>query len=402
MASYIRGIGIYLAILSFAPQPTLARSYSQYATFFPGWDDLIRSILDNDCASEMDEYLTSQDSNNYISYDILGCIIGATPEFRKAEIAAAGLLLGLIPVLLKDLSFQTAQLGMLSIRRPVLAIFISLGAPILIGSHGPQYEEVFEEKPFELSVEPCQLWKRLKRLFRKNQDKSKQRESKQGGPAQGGPEQGGPKQGDPEQGDPEQGDPEPGMTKWFLSAFEYLVIAACVVNNAQLVYQVSWWAVTSFAPHITYLYIVWYCAATLVAGTAFITIRLRVSVKKEGQPSWLARELTPCVYGVLPELRWQPLKWEFVIFSWFTYVGAMVHLILGVLLLGSAVLISLADSAGVLARFVASTIACRVVVQYELHGWRENNKQAILTVKDKTSKQSLLVEDPAQRRPSKP
>lgn len=76
------------------------------------------------------------------------CILENVPEMRKASLATAGVVLGLLPTLLAVLSPSISELVLLSSQRPLLASILSLGAP------GVLQRRIFEyEDPFEL-IEP--------------------------------------------------------------------------------------------------------------------------------------------------------------------------------------------------------------------------------------------------------
>ena len=72
------------------------------------------------------------------------CILEHTSEMRKASLATAGVLLGLMPTLLAVLSPSISELVLLSSQRPMLASILSVGAPGVLQRRIFEYEDPFE------------------------------------------------------------------------------------------------------------------------------------------------------------------------------------------------------------------------------------------------------------------
>jgi hypothetical protein len=64
----------------------------------------------------------------------LSCLLSTVSESAKGDMASASVLLGLTPSILSSLGPTLAEVSLLSLRRPILAILISLGSPAIYPS----------------------------------------------------------------------------------------------------------------------------------------------------------------------------------------------------------------------------------------------------------------------------
>jgi hypothetical protein len=71
----------------------------------------------------------------------LSCMLSTTGEAVKANMAATTMLLGLTPTILAGLGPTIAEVSLLSLRRPILAILISLGTPAIFPSRIGTYDD---------------------------------------------------------------------------------------------------------------------------------------------------------------------------------------------------------------------------------------------------------------------
>ena len=85
--------------------------------------------------------------------------------------------------------------------------------------------------------------------------------------------------------------------------------------------------------------------------------------------SWMS---LPCLRGKLTLDSSCIGKHPFIIISWLTSLGAIGNLILGTLTLSGLQYISVRDAMIAIARYFASAIACRVVLNVEAAGMRAN------------------------------
>lgn len=84
------------------------------------------------CSSVYHDYLTLSDPwANYHVNNVVSCVLDHFDESGKAQLAAASVLLGLLPTILGMVGSNTVEIGLLALQRPVLAFLLSLGAPVI-------------------------------------------------------------------------------------------------------------------------------------------------------------------------------------------------------------------------------------------------------------------------------
>ncbi|KAF2733395.1 hypothetical protein EJ04DRAFT_553426 [Polyplosphaeria fusca] len=103
-------------------------------------------ILHQNCSTEYNNYLKRNDthwyygwpvyskislaSQNYAYYGpLLNCILDYTSELTKAEMAAAGILLGLTPTILALAGSNLEETALLACKRPLLVLLKGIGSP---------------------------------------------------------------------------------------------------------------------------------------------------------------------------------------------------------------------------------------------------------------------------------
>ncbi|KAJ6786225.1 hypothetical protein PWT90_05759 [Aphanocladium album] len=100
-----------------------------YRHFFPGWNSLIQGYLEGECRSQLANYRNATFSDPRVSYTVLDCLLKQFPEFRKAEMSTAAVVLGLAPTILQMISPRPSDTAMVALRRPFLALLLSVAAP---------------------------------------------------------------------------------------------------------------------------------------------------------------------------------------------------------------------------------------------------------------------------------
>ncbi|KAI1010467.1 hypothetical protein LB503_005010 [Fusarium chuoi] len=112
-------LNLMLFILPFIrPTTALQRSNKQFREFFPAWQPLLKDQLKYNCSSEIQEYLNISSPALRPGYRVIDCILTTMPEFRKAELASAAVILGLAPSMLQLLSASYLDTAILAYRRP--------------------------------------------------------------------------------------------------------------------------------------------------------------------------------------------------------------------------------------------------------------------------------------------
>lgn len=124
---------VALALLQLLPSPACAYMRGipthQFDVFFPGWDGMIQDILRTNCSTQYYYYRRGErgpDGEAYMVFRVIECVLQQFPEFRKSEMAASAVILGLLPTTLQSLGSTSAETSLLGLRRPVLALLVSV------------------------------------------------------------------------------------------------------------------------------------------------------------------------------------------------------------------------------------------------------------------------------------
>lgn len=287
------------------------------------------------CSTEYQEYLTGRSPPNYKSYltDLVdNCILGVAEETLKANMQSAGVLLGLTPTILTLVGSSTAETALLSLRRLLLAFFLTAGSPSVNPIRAFEYHDPIvtlrnRRGHVRVASEHASCWQRAG-----------------------------------------------------IVAAEYALGMAAVANVAELGYRLGIRSVLAFAAPEMFLQLLWTFVATLVHLCGCIALRLQVKVVQE--PSrrtepllkrlqrWLAVEFSPCVFHGPMHLQWKQESYSFLIISWCTSTATVIHIVFGTLVFASTLFVSTQDATTVIVRYFASALVCRIVLMYELAGMR--------------------------------
>lgn len=124
---------VFLALASLAPSAQ-AKDYL-LQKWYPTYGPRITKIIDHHCQWQMQLYhsdLHPQNCSESTACKIapaIDCILDEMKESDKANMAAAAVVLGLLPTTLGLAGSTTTETGMLSLRRPLLAFLLAAGAP---------------------------------------------------------------------------------------------------------------------------------------------------------------------------------------------------------------------------------------------------------------------------------
>lgn len=118
--------------------PHFQRWYPQYAGMF-------RTIIERNCSVALQNYLNGSSpictyqSVSCLPGQVSDCILRNMAETLKANMAAAGVLLGLLPTILSFVGSNTTQTALLALRRPLLALLVATGAPAVAPTRTFEY-----------------------------------------------------------------------------------------------------------------------------------------------------------------------------------------------------------------------------------------------------------------------
>ncbi|KPM36100.1 hypothetical protein AK830_g10467 [Neonectria ditissima] len=313
--------------------PAQAVPTHQFDEFFPGWNDYLQDIIHNDCKRDYDFYrsgrINASASASSRVTPLINCILVQFPEFRKTEIAASAVILGLLPMILQSLGSTTAETALVGRRHPLLALLLAAGSPAVNVARGSEIAETLA-KFVEVADTP---------------------------------------------------DAIPGVQLALLSAhlrpvisiLEYLLVGGAVANVVHLTYRLGVNAVVGFAPETIFMLPLWAFLAVVihVGGLVVLGIRVRAQgaegakhggkqrqQRASGFPAWVLDEFVPCAFQPAKFLQYRRETIWFPVLSWFLNLGVLAHIVLGTLVLSSLLFFSVKDAVVIVARFAGSAIVC--------------------------------------------
>ncbi|KAF4984840.1 hypothetical protein FDECE_17007 [Fusarium decemcellulare] len=320
----------------------LDRSRSQFKQFFPTIEQYSKPEWHKSCpeqfANYFNESLPDPGWGHQWSGDLIDCILDNWGELSKANMAVTAILLALLPAGLVQFGPSMAEISVLSTRRPILAMFLGFG----LMSPNPNefdYEDILEKA--SNGGAPLVPLRAL-----------------QGGSF---------------------------IVKVLVSVVEYVIAMAAAGNCFYQIYRFTYMAI-SLAPLAVYLpglpetaTLFGWAALNLpiyLVSFAVFALAFRRATPKSGYNrrgnrlvEIITAELTPCGQGrELRIQRRQNLQTLQMLLGAVIRLIAGFHIILGTVLIGSIVLIPLADSLPVIYSFVFAAIFTRVVLIYELNG----------------------------------
>lgn len=168
--------------------------------------------------------------------------------------SAAAVVLGLAPTILQMVSPSPAETALLSVRRPVLALLLSLASPATVFSEAASYADKIGALSKPLSGQARGSFPyTAARLF--------------GG--RGGSRN---------------------YTASLLSLIQYLLALAAVANSAYRTYQLCVWTVCSFSPITVFLPALWHGTVVLLHLGGWIVLRLNSQRAKQANGAGQAAE----------------------------------------------------------------------------------------------------------------
>lgn len=165
-----------------------------------------------------------------------------------------------------------------------------------------------------------------------------------------------------------------------MSLGEYLLVGGAVANVIHLAYRLGVNAVVVFAPETIFMVPLWTFLAVLIHVGGVLALALRVKTKMSSSKSnsydgmaslsKIPNEFVPSAFQSSKRLVWRKENVFFHALSWMVSVGAVIHIVIGTLTLSSLLFFSVTDAVIIVARYIGSAIACRMVIRLELSGLR--------------------------------
>lgn len=159
-----------------------------------------------------------------------------------------------------------------------------------------------------------------------------------------------------------------------MSGLEYLFTIAAIVNVAHVTWELSIKTVTAVATESEYLLALWVATSVIIHIFGAWAVSCRMSILLPGHDSGTKNSFADewKLSAVQPPARLQvhqegPL---FIFISWLVSTGTIIHLVLGTIVLAGTLFISPQDALQVVARYLASTLLCRIILMFEVRGMR--------------------------------
>ncbi|KAK8869160.1 hypothetical protein PGQ11_007738 [Apiospora arundinis] len=264
------------------------------------------------------------------------CILTNTDENGKAYSGSAALLIGLTPMLLSSIGPTISELGLLSLNRPILTLLLVAGTAAIYPSRVLSYSE---NSPSELLARPPIINKAIVTTLQGNH-----------------------------------------RLRLLISALQYLMVMAAVVNVSLAAWELGKGTVSSFQCQVSYLPLLWTLLPLAVYLSAAIASRLAETTsartEEQGSPTvgsrsgrllhWLTRELKPG--ATQATIRRTLLRERLSVAIWLGVASALafVHSIFGIFVFSSLLFGMIVDALVLLLRFVASVFICRLVIIFEI------------------------------------
>lgn len=254
-----------------------------------------------------------------------------TPSFLVNQQSAA-IVLGLLPTILGMAGSTTVEIGLLGLRRPLLAFLVALGNPCF----NPL--RVFDSRNI---VNHLGL----------RSDHSIKRSA-----------------------------PLPLYPALLVSALQYSLVLGAVANVALIVYDLSIRTVNVISMSSTFLPGIWIATSVAVTLLGFVALLLRVqlqpattgaeSQEKRGSKPYKEFEINSNKTRSRIILRQE--TYIAIAMTWLVDTLVIAHLAYGTYMLSSSLFVYTLDAGLIALRLFASSLACRGVLMYELSGMREN------------------------------
>jgi hypothetical protein len=278
------------------------------------------------------------------AYDLITCVQDSLPATIQLNNAAAQVLLGLTPTILSVLSPSVGELSMLSSTRPVLSLLLSLGSPAVYAIRAMDYDnplDTLKGRQDPLNKPTLFTQKRVQRQ---------------------------------------------GFREAFISLCQYLLVLVCVVNVVYTGWQIGLQTIVVWKAGYSSLVFLWSTLAAVAHGTAatgWHMSRTMHTVRKNDQESghgrvcglgawtrFLKEEVTIC--AAKRRRNYLACEQQEAVVPLFLNLAASVMgvilILYGTATFSSLLFIANLDALTVVARYLVSTLLCRLVVMFELAG----------------------------------
>ncbi|KAL9073943.1 MAG: hypothetical protein Q9161_002565 [Pseudevernia consocians] len=326
-------------LLTVSPVQAHLRGSTRFTEFFPLLRPELTNISTNTCAPTLSVYLENQ---NRLACDAhINCILSNMAQLDQIDMTNAGILLGLLPILIASFGPTIAEIALLSSRRPLLSFLLSVGVPA-----------IFIIRPMAYA-DPLELLTPVRGEFTIPPFTDKR-------------------------------------VALGISAAEYLIVSLAIGNIFWVSYElqlrtVLTWKCLPFMPVVWALLpgIIHLLAAWTFNHSAVMRrVKLAQQTDNLGRRDSLATrffsrlrtEFILCANQEDQTLQDTSPEVLTVTLNWLATVMGSVHVIFGIVVFAGLLFISLLDASIVAVRYMLSILVCRLVLKFEISGARGTTK----------------------------
>lgn len=296
---------------------------------------------EQDCADSLSAYV--QEWGKYDSANQLDslcvhhqeCILQNMSESQKSFMASSALVLGLSPIILSTLGPTVSEIGLISLNRPFLSLLLTLGTVGVYPSRILSYED---DSPLDIAREPSLFPKwALRRLC---------------------------------------------TGRWATSlvvCVQYVIVSIAVFNVCYTSWQLGVATVLNFICQSSYMPIVWTALPFFVHLPA--ALALRANIPSKSLRSALAWEFKLSAFHKPVDASTLTPNPNLLLWRGFATVFSLVHMTVGIVIFSSLLFTMTVDAALILLRYVASALVCRLIIMFDIYGFRLSHEQVDLSVR---------------------
>ena len=328
---------------------TSAFSTTKFVEWFPQSLTKLRAAWRGPCKPIYDDFVYRSQGQ---CGPVLDCLLEyGTSELRKTTIAAAQVTLGLIPTLLSCVGNSVPEISLLASQRPTLTMLLTLGAPGMYPARFTQYVN-----PFDVLDEAAS-----KQIFSGARAATK---------------------------------------RTVIISSQYLLAMAIAANNLEMSLRLGSRSVLAWGCRSWYMPMVWVLFS--MSTYAFATMSCFIA-KGNARPTygsmksrWMRLDpiedtLSSSLRSLQVYMHIQTLvrgeEPSIPVMIWQVCASclAVVHTILGTLILSSLIFVGFHDTIVILARFLASALVSRMIVLFQLDLIRDQFDQTSIVDRDRRS-----------------
>ncbi|KAI0420353.1 hypothetical protein F5X98DRAFT_371766 [Xylaria grammica] len=130
---------LLVALVLYASWAKASAESVHFQEWYPQWglqnvlidhcNESYQGYVNNNSPACVNEYSSHRNNSECRARLVTDCLLENLPESWKADMAAAAVLLGLLPTILSLIGSNVVETSLLSFRRPLLALLLSFGSP---------------------------------------------------------------------------------------------------------------------------------------------------------------------------------------------------------------------------------------------------------------------------------